>query len=81
MSRRLRIEPDTEFIAELRNAGGGSLKKCYQCATCSVVCELSGDGTVFPRKEMLWAQWGLKDRLMANSSVTDLAEQSHCAKH
>ncbi|MBN1608355.1 MAG: 4Fe-4S dicluster domain-containing protein [Polyangiaceae bacterium] len=61
-----RIEPDLEVVRELREFGGESFKRCSQCATCSVVCELSsGDGD-FPRKKMLWAQWGLGDRLIGS---------------
>jgi quinone-modifying oxidoreductase subunit QmoC len=61
-----RIEPDLEVVRELREFGGESFKRCSQCATCSVVCELSsGDGD-FPRKKMLWAQWGLKGRLVGS---------------
>jgi len=69
VSDSYRVKPDKEFLHRILSEGGEDLKKCYQCATCSVVCELSKGGSIFPRREMIWAQWGLKDRLMADPNV------------
>ncbi|SDP26038.1 quinone-interacting membrane-bound oxidoreductase complex subunit QmoC [Desulforhopalus singaporensis] len=63
------VQPDLEFIKSLKEAGGDTLKKCYQCATCSVMCPLSKEGKPFPRKEMIWAQWGMKDQLLNDPDV------------
>lgn len=63
------IEPDVGFIKDVAKLGGGDLKKCYQCATCSVACPISPDNKPFPRKEMIAASWGLKDRLVANHDI------------
>jgi quinone-modifying oxidoreductase subunit QmoC len=60
-----RIDPDLDVVRELTELGAGTARRCSQCATCSVVCDLSG-GADFPRKKMLWAQWGLKDRLLSS---------------
>jgi quinone-modifying oxidoreductase subunit QmoC len=62
------VRPDRAFVETLLASGGGDLKRCFQCATCSVVCDLS-NGRPFPRREMLWAQWGLRDRLVADPAV------------
>ncbi len=71
------IEPDLEFKKELAEFGGETYNRCYQCATCSAVCSLAPDENPFPRKEMMWAMWGLKDRLIRNP---DLWECYYCGE-
>ncbi|MBS3759585.1 MAG: quinone-interacting membrane-bound oxidoreductase complex subunit QmoC [Desulfobacterales bacterium] len=69
MAEKILVEPDVDFIKQLGELGGESLKKCYQCATCSVVCPISPDIRPFPRKEMISASWGLKDKIIKNGDI------------
>jgi len=69
MTDKYLIEPDVGFIKEVIGLGGDTLKKCFQCATCSVACPISPDTKPFPRKEMIAASWGLKDRLVGNLDI------------
>jgi quinone-modifying oxidoreductase subunit QmoC len=69
MSDAYLVQPDMEFIKDVAALGGGDLKKCFQCATCSVVCPISPDTRPFPRKEMIAASWGLKDKLVGNADI------------
>jgi quinone-modifying oxidoreductase subunit QmoC len=63
------IHPDPGFVRELQACGGETLKRCYQCATCSVACPLAPANNPYPRKEMVWASWGLRDKLMNDADL------------
>ena len=69
MADRYLVEPDVEFIKEVVGLGGDTLKKCFQCATCSVVCPIAPENKPFPRKEMIAASWGLKDKLVGSMDI------------
>ncbi len=63
------IKPDFEFKSQILGRGAHDLTSCYQCGTCSIVCPISNPENPFPRKEMVWVQWGLTDLAMSNSSI------------
>jgi nitrate reductase gamma subunit len=75
------IEPDIELVKELAHYGADTFSKCYQCATCSVSCSLSPDENPFPRKEMLWAKWGLKERLLEDVDIWTCYYCGSCSTH
>ena len=71
-----RVESDLEFIGSIAGQAGITFKRCFQCGTCSATCALSPDEAPFPRKEMVWAAWGLRDRLL-----TDVWHASYLAQN
>jgi quinone-modifying oxidoreductase subunit QmoC len=63
------IQPDIEFIRHIRKESGIDLSQCMQCGACTSVCELAEPSLPFPRKEMIWTAWGLKDKLLADPGI------------
>ena len=63
------VEPDLEFIHTLSRRIGESYKKCMQCGTCAATCSLSPESAAFPRKEVIWAAWGWRERLVRDPDV------------
>ena len=80
MANPILLEPDVPFIREIM-AGGSELKKCFQCGTCSAVCDMSNEAVTFPRKQMIMAQWGMKDELLKDAGVWVCHDCGDCSAH
>lgn len=63
------IQSDLDFILSISKRAGETFVKCFQCGTCSAVCKNSPDSEPFPRKEMAWANWGMKDALLTDPDI------------
>ncbi|MFC2152857.1 quinone-interacting membrane-bound oxidoreductase complex subunit QmoC [Bacteroidota bacterium] len=63
------VKPDIKFKKQLKEVSKSSLNECMQCGTCSVVCSLAPEERPFPRKEMIWAGWGMKEKLIGNTDI------------
>jgi len=69
MASAIAISPGRAFRDEIARRGGAPAARCFQCATCSSVCDLATPERAFPRRQVLWAQWGLADRLAADPAI------------
>jgi quinone-modifying oxidoreductase subunit QmoC len=65
----IEVKPDIKFKKQLKQVSNSSINECMQCGTCSVVCSLAPEERPFPRKEMIWAGWGMKDKLIGNTDI------------
>ena len=80
-NERIAINGDLEFVQELLGSGAAELKYCYQCATCTVVCPITPDESPFPRKEMVYAQFGLKEKLVSSLDSWLCIHCNDCSTH
>ncbi|MBA7614612.1 hypothetical protein ES703_21880 [subsurface metagenome] len=74
------VQPDIRFIEEIKKSGNSDLSTCIQCGSCTAACSLSVSEERFPRKEMIWACWGLKDMLLADADLWLCHQCGDCTK-
>jgi quinone-modifying oxidoreductase subunit QmoC len=75
------IQPDLAFKRELSRLSGSQLNQCMQCGNCSAVCSLAPADRPFPRKEMVWSAWGLKDKLLGNVDIWLCHQCGDCSSY
>ena len=75
------IVADLGAVERMLGYGAETLRRCYQCGTCSVVCPRTPLEDAFPRKEMVWAQWGLEDKLLTNADAWLCYQCNDCITH
>ncbi|MFH1155438.1 MAG: quinone-interacting membrane-bound oxidoreductase complex subunit QmoC [Pseudomonadota bacterium] len=80
MTDKYLVQPDLAFIDTVVGLGAETLKKCFQCATCSVACPIAPENSPFPRKEMIAASWGLKDKLIGSADIWLCHECGDCSE-
>jgi ferredoxin/nitrate reductase gamma subunit len=55
---------DPNFMRELEPFGLKDASKCYNCGTCTAICDLATPENPFPRKMVRYVQLGQKEKLM-----------------
>src|SRR5207237_774979 len=75
------IVANPDAVDRMLGYGAETLRRCYQCGTCSVVCPRTPLEEAFPRKEMVWAQWGLEDKLLTDADAWLCYQCNACTTH
>jgi quinone-modifying oxidoreductase subunit QmoC len=63
------VQTDLDWKRRIIGLDAPDLSVCYQCGTCTAVCPVSTTENPFPRKEMVWVQWGMKEQALGNASI------------
>ncbi len=60
---------DVGFIEEIKALGGESIRKCYQCGSCTANCPLTAQIKAFPRRTIRLVQLGLGERALRSPDM------------
>ena len=56
----MKTKSDPNLLNEIREYGHFDNNACYQCGSCTVVCDLAKDSASFPRKMLQYGLFGLR---------------------
>ena len=62
----MKIKSDPTLLAEVRKYGEFDTNACYQCGSCTVVCNLANDFASFPRRTIRYILFGLKKLVLGS---------------
>jgi ferredoxin len=71
-------EMDANFLAEISALGGESIRKCYQCGSCTANCPLTAKIKAFPRRTLRLIQLGLVERALRSPDMWLCSACSTC---
>jgi ferredoxin len=71
-------EADGNFLAEISALGGESIRKCYQCGSCTANCPLTAKTKAFPRRTLRFIQLGLVERALRSPDMWLCSACSTC---
>lgn len=57
------------LLDEIKRYGVVNIENCFNCGNCTAVCSMTGEDASFPRKDIRFAQLGLKDRLIGSKEL------------
>jgi hypothetical protein len=60
---------DTGFLDEISALGGESIRKCYQCGSCTANCPLTDRIKAFPRRTLRLVQLGLAEKAVQSPDI------------
>ncbi|MEI6389342.1 MAG: 4Fe-4S dicluster domain-containing protein [Spirochaetota bacterium] len=60
---------DPSFKRTLKRYGAGDFSACYNCGTCTAVCNLSEKNAEFPRKLLRYGMLGMKEEALADPAL------------
>lgn len=79
MTQGQEVKIDSSFAQEVRKRSGTALDRCYQCLTCSSGCPVVSWMDYKPNQVVRMVQYGLKDKLLASSTIWVCASCVTCA--
>jgi heterodisulfide reductase subunit C len=71
------IEP--EFGAQVKEASGTEIDRCYQCLTCSLGCPAAAAMDYLPHQLVRMIQLGLREQVLTSSTIWVCADCQTCA--
>ena len=74
------VTPNPDFAEELAANGGGDVKMCFQCGTCTAGCPSGRQTSYRVRKLMRMAQLGMKEEIINSDELWECSTCYTCVE-